>query len=130
MRIISERELGNLLGSLTESVPRVVVSGNWATPMRALEIVDANLESYRLFMLGSRQPVSSRPGVRYETPFVGAGMRHSPRSTTSRCELSLVPAVCSRSPANPMSFSSTPQPREPARSRSASRSMSCLLPWR
>jgi hypothetical protein len=111
MRIISERELGNLLGSLTESVPRVVVSGNWATPMRALEIVDANLESYRLFMLGSRQPVSSRPGVRYETPFVGAGMRHSPALDYIPMRLSLVPRLfaISRQPDVVLVHTSTPR---------------------
>jgi acyl-CoA hydrolase len=93
MRIISEQELANLLGSLTETTPRVVVSGNWATPMKALEIVDANIESYRIFMLGARHPISSRPTVRFETPFVGSGMRHSPALDYVPMRLSLVPRL-------------------------------------
>ncbi len=93
MRIISEQQLGNRLGSLTESAPRVVVSGNWSTPKRALEIVDANIESYRLFVLGLRHPVSSRASVRLETPFVGAGMRRSPMLDYIPMRLSLVPRL-------------------------------------
>ena len=93
MRIISEQELGNRLGSLTETVPRVVVSGNWSTPKRALEIVDANIESYRLFVLGLRYPASSRPSVRLESPFVGSGMRHSSALDYIPMRLSLVPRL-------------------------------------
>lgn len=93
MRIISEQELGNRLGSLSETAPRVVVTGNWGSPRRALEILDANLENYRVFMVGSHHPISSRPGVRYETPFVGAGMRHSSALDYIPMRLSLVPRL-------------------------------------
>ena len=93
MRIISEHQLGNRLGSLTVSAPRVVVSGNWSTPKRALEIVDANIETYRLFVLGLRHPASSKPSVRLESPFVGAGMRRSPMLDYIPMRLSLVPRL-------------------------------------
>ena len=93
MRIISEQQLGNRLGSLTETVPRVVVSGNWSTPLRALAIVDANIETYRLFALGLRLPATSRPSVRLESPFVGPGMRSSSALDYIPMRLSLVPRL-------------------------------------
>jgi acyl-CoA hydrolase len=111
MRIISEQELANQLGSLSGTAPRVVVTGNWASPKKALEILDANLESYRVFMLGSRHPISSRPGVRYETPFVGAGMRRSPQLDYIPMRLSLVPRLfaISRQPDVVLVHTSTPR---------------------
>ena len=111
MRIISEHQLGNRLGSLTESVPRVVVSGNWATPRRSVEILDANVESYRLFALGLRHPVSSRTTVRLESPFVGAGMRHSCVLDYIPMRLSLVPRLfaISRQPDVVILQTSTPK---------------------
>ena len=111
MRLISEQQLGNRLGSLSETAPRIVVTGNWASPKRALEILDANLESYRVFMLGSRHPISSRPGVRYETPFVGAGMRHSSALDYIPMRLSLVPRLfaISRQPDVVLIHTSTPR---------------------
>jgi acyl-CoA hydrolase len=93
MRIISELELGNRFSSLTEKAPRVVVSGNWSTPQRALQIFDANVERYRLFVLGLRYSVSSRSSVRLESPFVGPGMRHSSSLDYIPMRLSLVPRL-------------------------------------
>jgi acyl-CoA hydrolase len=111
MRIISEQELGNRLASLTVTEPRVIASGNWAAPARALEIVDANIESYRVFMLGSQRPISARSTVRYETPFVGAGMRHSPALDYIPMRLSLVPRLfaISRQPDVVIVHTSTPR---------------------
>jgi acyl-CoA hydrolase len=87
------------------------VSGNWSTPKRALEIVDANIESYRLFVLGLRHPVSSRASVRLETPFVGAGMRRSPMLDYIPMRLSLVPRLfaISRQPDVVLVHTSTPK---------------------
>jgi acyl-CoA hydrolase len=111
MRIISEQELGNRLGSLTETAPRVVASGNWSTPRRALEIVDANIESYRLFVLGLRHPVTTRSSVRLESPFVGPGMRHSSSLDYIPMRLSLVPRLfaISRQPDVLLIHTSTPR---------------------
>ena len=111
MRIISEQELGNRLGSLTETAPRVVASGNWSTPRRALEILDANVESYRLFVLGLRHPVTSRSSVRLESPFVGPGMRHSCSLDYIPMRLSLVPRLfaISRQPDVVLIHTSTPK---------------------
>ena len=48
MRLVSEEKLATLLASLPGE-PRVVVSGNFATPWRALRILDAHVERYRLY---------------------------------------------------------------------------------
>ena len=111
MRIISEQQLGSRFGSLTETAPRVVVSGNWSTPLRALAIVDANIETYRLFVLGLRHPPTSRPSVRLETPFVGPGMRNSSALDYIPMRLSLVPRLfaISRQPDVVLVHTSTPR---------------------
>ncbi len=93
MRIVSEHELANLLGGMTEASPRVVASGNFATPIRALEILDATVETYRLFILNAQHPIPTRPGVLHETPFVGPAMRQSPGLDYLPMRLSLVPRL-------------------------------------
>ena len=93
MRIVSEHELANLLGALTQAEPRVVASGNAATPLRALEILDATVETYRLFVLNAQHPIVPRPGVLLETPFVGPGMRQSTALDYVPMRLSLVPRL-------------------------------------
>jgi acyl-CoA hydrolase len=73
--------------------PRVVASGNFATPGTALGVVDKALAEYRLFILNAQPGVPDREGVTLETPFVGPGMRgrRSLRYFPSR--LSLVPQL-------------------------------------
>jgi acyl-CoA hydrolase len=73
--------------------PRVVVSGNHATPWSLLSAFDAAVERYRLFVLNAQPGVPDRDGVVLETPFVGAGMRHSPRLRYLPSRLSLVPRM-------------------------------------
>jgi len=93
VRIVSEHELANLLGSLTQATPRVIISGNFATPLRAVGILDATVETYRLFTLNAQESIPSRPDVVHETAFVGPGMRHSPRLDYLPMRLSLVPRL-------------------------------------
>jgi len=93
VRIVSEHELVNVLGGLMEPSPRVVTSGNFATPVRALEILDATVETYRLFILNAQQAIPTRPDVVHETPFVGPGMRHTPGLDYLPMRLSLVPRL-------------------------------------
>jgi hypothetical protein len=71
-------ELDRLLAALPPR-PRVVVSGNAATPWTLLREVDAALETYVLHLLNPQAGVPDREGVTLETPFVGPGARHSPR---------------------------------------------------
>lgn len=73
--------------------PRVVVSGNHATPWHTLGLVDAALPSYRLWALNGQPGLPDREGVTLETPFVGPGMRRSPRLSYVPSRLSLVPAL-------------------------------------
>ncbi|HWH27419.1 MAG TPA: acetyl-CoA hydrolase/transferase C-terminal domain-containing protein [Mycobacteriales bacterium] len=73
--------------------PRVVVSGNHAVPWQALEVLDGALPAYRLFVLNAPTGLPDRDGVTYETPFVGAGMRDSPRLRYVPARLSMVPVL-------------------------------------
>ena len=75
--------------------PRVVVSGNHAVPWQALKLLDQALPAYRLFALNAPKGLPDRDGVRYETPFVGAGMRDSPRLRYVPARLSMVPVLFS-----------------------------------
>jgi len=75
--------------------PRVVVSGNHAVPWQALTLLDEALSTYRLFVLNAPTGLPDRDGVLYETPFVGAGMRDSPRLRYVPARLSMVPVLFS-----------------------------------
>ncbi len=92
MRVVSEAELGRVLGGLP-GVPRVVISGNFATPWQALTVVDKALGRYRLFALDVQGGVPDRDGVTLESPFIGPGMRRSRRLRYLPCRLSLVPSL-------------------------------------
>ena len=90
MRTVTEAKLGMVLTGLPD-VPRVVTSGNFATPWRALAVLDASLPEYRLFALNAQPGVPDRPGVTLETPFVGTGMRGREGLRYFPSRLSLVP---------------------------------------
>ncbi len=75
MRVISEQQLEEALAALTVLEPRVVASGNLATPRVLLDALERTVERYRLFMLAAQAPMPAREGVVLETPFVGPGMR-------------------------------------------------------
>ena len=90
MRVITESKLGAVLGGLP-GVPRVVMSGNFATPWRALSVLDSAVAEYRLFALNAQEGIPDRDGVVLESAFAGPGMRHSERLRYFPCRLSLVP---------------------------------------
>jgi len=90
MRVVTESVLGSVLAGL-HGVPRVVVSGNFATPWQAVKVLDAALPEYRLFALNAQAGIPDREGVTLESPFVGPGMRASSRLRYLPCRLSLVP---------------------------------------
>ncbi len=92
MRVVSVEQLQRALSSLPEN-PRVVASGNFATPHVLINALDAVVPTYRLHMLNAQKPLPDRDGVTYETTFVGPGMRKSPRLTYIPCRLSLVPVL-------------------------------------
>ena len=73
--------------------PRVVVSGNHATPWHTLGLIDTALPTYRLWALNGQPGLPDRDGVLLETSFVGPGMRRSPRLSYVPSRLSLVPTL-------------------------------------
>ena len=94
MRVISEQQLDQVLGELSILEPRVVASGNHASPRVLLDALERTLERYRLFMLAAEGPLPAREGVIFETPFVGPGMRDAgERLDYLPMRLSLVPRL-------------------------------------
>lgn len=85
-------ELTALLAALPDN-PRIVVSGNHATPWRLLADIDAQVAVYRLWALNGQRGLPDREGVTLETSFVGPGQRKSPRMAYVPCRLSLVPSL-------------------------------------
>lgn len=94
MRLVTMEALLPVLARLPTD-PRVVVSGNFATPSSLLAVVDGALDTYRLFALNAQPGIPDREGVRFETPFVGPGMRGSPRLRYLPSRLSMVPVMFS-----------------------------------
>jgi acyl-CoA hydrolase len=95
VRVVTLEALAGLAPALPEN-PRLVVSGNFATPHAALGALDAALPEYRLFILNAQVGIPNRVGVVPETAFVGPGMRSSPVLRYIPCRLSIVPLLFSR----------------------------------
>ena len=91
--MVESAALSRRLLGLPATEPRVVVAGNFAMPRHLLGLVDATLASYRLFGLNAQVGTPEREGVVHETPFVGPGVRHSPRLDYLPARLSLVPRL-------------------------------------
>ncbi len=92
MRVVTLEQLKNIFANLPSN-PRVVASGNFATPHVLLNALDAEVSEYRLHMLNAQKGIPDREGVVFETTFVGPGMRNSPRLEYIPCRLSLVPVL-------------------------------------
>lgn len=92
MKRISLEQLAGVLADLPPN-PRVIASGNFATPHTILGVLDQQVSEYRLHMLNAQPGIPDRDGVTYETCFVGPGMRHSPRLRYYPSRLSLVPVL-------------------------------------
>ena len=92
MRVITLEQLPSVLGHLPKN-PRVITSGNCATPRALLTAFDAVVPEYRLHMLNAHGPLPDRDGVTYETAFVGPGMRHHPSLSYLPSRLSLLPVL-------------------------------------
>jgi acyl-CoA hydrolase len=92
MRTLTLDELPSALGSLPAN-PRVVVSGNFATPHAALGALDSAVAVYRLHALNAQVGLPDREGVTLETCFVGPGMRRSAHLVYIPSRLSLVPRL-------------------------------------
>jgi len=92
MQVIDLARL-SLITEKLPSNPRVLVSGNFGTPFQFLTELDSQLETYRLNMLNAQPGIPDRPGVTFESAFVGAGMRNSERLEYFPGRLSLVPRM-------------------------------------
>ena len=95
MRTINLEQLERRL-SLIDGVPRVVVSGNVATPWLVVDAIDRSIESYRIYMLNAHAGIPERAGVIAETSFVGPGMRRHPALSYVPSRLSMVPVLFSQ----------------------------------
>ena len=140
MRVVSIEQLKRILASLPDN-PRVVASGNFATPHVLLGALDAVVPEYRLHMLNAQKGLPDREGVTYETAFVGPGMRQQraprlhplpaeprpgplPRPLPARRR---APAHVDRGGTTPSASAprSTSSPRRSSRCASAAASSSC-----
>jgi acyl-CoA hydrolase len=92
VRTISVDQLKRVLQDIPEN-PRVLVSGNFATPMSLLKEFDNAVPTYTLHMLNAQQGIPNREGVTYESAFVGPGMRNSPRLNYIPSRLSMLPVI-------------------------------------
>lgn len=92
MRTVDIAGLASALGGLPPA-PRVVVSGNFASPHVAIAVLDKVVPEYRLHALNGQPGLPDREGVTLETAFVGPGMRRSPRLSYVPSRLSLVPRL-------------------------------------
>ncbi|GAB3437542.1 acetyl-CoA hydrolase/transferase C-terminal domain-containing protein [Phycicoccus ginsengisoli] len=92
MRTVGLAELECRLAALPGE-PRVVVSGNAATPWTVVAALDRAVPAYRLWMLNAGTGVPTREGVVAETTFVGPGMRHHPALSYLPCRLSMAPLL-------------------------------------
>ena len=92
MRVINTEQLASIIASLPAN-PRIIASGNFATPHTLLAAADLALPHFRLHMLNAQKGIPDRDGVTFETAFVGPGMRYSPRLSYLPSRLSLLPVV-------------------------------------
>ncbi len=92
MRVITVEQLKSVLANLPEN-PRIIASGNFATPNTLLKAADENISEFRLHMLNAQPGIPDREGITYESAFVGHGMRRHPRLQYIPSRLSLLPVV-------------------------------------
>jgi acyl-CoA hydrolase len=92
MRVISSDQLKSVLANLPEN-PRIIASGNFATPHTLLKVANESISEFRLHMLNAQPGIPDREGITYESAFVGIGMRRHPRLEYIPSRLSLLPVI-------------------------------------
>lgn len=95
MEIVSQAEVAAQLRTLKQREPRIVISGNFATPWELVKVLDATLERCRAFIMNPQEGWPRREGFVTETPFVGVGAREDPLLDYLPMRLSLVPRLFS-----------------------------------
>lgn len=111
MEIVSRYVVAERLRALGGDEPRVVVSGNFATPWELVNVLDGALERCRAFVMNPQAGWPQRDGFITETPFVGVGARHERNVDYLPMRLSLVPRLFGslRPPDAVMIHTSTPR---------------------
>ena len=93
--MISPEQLQSVLAQLPPN-PRIIASGNFATPNTLLSVAEKALPEFILHMLNAQPGIPDREGITYETAFVGTGMRRHPRLKYIPSRLSLLPVLIDR----------------------------------
>ncbi len=93
MEFVTETEVAERLRAVPGVEPRIVVSGNFATPWELVRILDQTLEHCRVFVMNPQRGWPVRPGFVTETPFVGPGVRDDAMVDYLPMRLSLVPRL-------------------------------------
>ncbi len=93
MRIQSIEATAREVRDLDISQPRIVTSGNFASPVVLLGAILAELPEARLHALNAQVDLPLHDGVVPETTFVGPGYRRHPRLSYLPCRLSMVPRL-------------------------------------
>jgi acyl-CoA hydrolase len=93
MQTVTEAVVAERLRALESGEPRVVVSGNFATPWELVRILEASLPRCRAFVMNAQEGWPHRDGFVTETPFVGPGAREEPLLDYLPMRLSLVPKL-------------------------------------
>lgn len=93
MRIVAVEEAVRTIRNLGVSTPRIVISGNFASPVDLLAPVLDELPQARLHALNPQSGLPMHDGVIPETAFVGPGFRKHPRLSYVPCRLSMVPRL-------------------------------------
>src|SRR3974390_2512769 len=93
MRPLTFEQAVARIRSRGDGEPRIVLSGNAATPLMLVDALTHALERCRVFQLNAQHAVVQHPGFICETPFVGPGMRHAKLLDYLPMRLSLVPRL-------------------------------------
>jgi acyl-CoA hydrolase len=111
MRLCREVEILERLRTLEVREPRIVVSGNFATPWALVHLADQALETFRLFALNPQEGFPQRDGVVLESPFLGPAGRNGPHVEYIPMRLSLAPRLFSSTRPPDAVFIHTSTPR-------------------
>ncbi len=93
MQTLTFEEVVARIRTLGGREPRIVISGNSATPFVLVRALTEALETCRVFQLNAQYDFAAHRSFICETPFVGPGMRHSPMLDYLPMRLSLVPRL-------------------------------------
>ena len=74
-KFVSEGELLGVFGRFQDSSPRIVFSGNFASPSYLVDLACKSIEDFKLFTLNAQHVFPIPNGIVLETPFVGPAYR-------------------------------------------------------